>query len=561
MKSKTRENSRQFLDCYWPQEFKSRRSFPRQRENEPFIEYCQRRQFPRQIEDQPFIKQLNKLPGESADGGSVEGSDACEDNLDEDDEPEVDDFEDDSEDDEDDDGEGEEEGQYGDSKKEKEELQRAQLWKSRSPIRKLMEGFEGDEEALPYPDQVEKVVGFCEQGSSTGSKIHVALLHDANNGGPSSKKGPYCRPYKGPLTSQKFRDELEKQRFRIKSNEDTPPLRFNYQRDDAERRVVLQAPAIRNMLYKNLTGKPAIGASISTEDLPVFSLEFHIPYFIPKRSGHSITDFRKTADGQPLRRSWELPVPLRPMITSTPAVGQVWLCENQTSIVVTGIDHWVWTAYGIVDTYIGSKESLMHYDEQSDQSGQVDPLSKGQLHAHPLTLIWTPREYFLAIVAIRMNEALRAWRETINVVEDIVKQARTNHVISKPSDDASRQAALNYSNWCNQLIQLLKLLINSLSDTVATWDEFQRGEIGYFDDGEAKSPLTKSMFIVKKKFSDLKEILRKLRDLELQLCADSPQGLHAHLGFGNQDVAIAQQRDAYRMQVFTVVAMVSVMDA
>lgn len=243
------------------------------------------------------------------------------------------------------------------------------------------------------------------------------------------------------------------------------------------------------------------------------------------------------------------------MITSTPAVGQVWLCENQTSIVVTGIDHWVWTAYGIVDTYIGSKESLMHYDEQSDQSGQVDPLSKGQLHAHPLTLIWTPREYFLAIVAIRMNEALRAWRETINVVEDIVKQARTNHVISKPSDDASRQAALNYSNWCNQLIQLLKLLINSLSDTVATWDEFQRGEIGYFDDGEAKSPLTKSMFIVKKKFSDLKEILRKLRDLELQLCADSPQGLHAHLGFGNQDVAIAQQRDAYRMQVFTVVAM------
>ena len=211
MTSKTREGSRQFLDCYWPQEFKSRRSFRRQRENEPFIEYCQRRQFPQQIEDQPFIKQLNKLPGENTDVGNVEGSDACKDNSDEDDESEGDDFEDDSEDDEDDDSEGEEEDQYGDLKKEKEELQRAQAWKSRSPIRKFMEGFEGDEEALPYPDQVEKVVSFCEQGSSTGSKRHVALLHDANNGGPSSKKGPYCRPYKGPLTSQKFRDELEKQ--------------------------------------------------------------------------------------------------------------------------------------------------------------------------------------------------------------------------------------------------------------------------------------------------------------------------------------------------------------
>ena len=75
------------------------------------------------------------------------------------------------------------------------------------------------------------------------------------------------------------------------------------------------------------------------------------------------------------------------------------------------------------------------------------------------------------------------------------------------------------------MIQLLQLLINSLSGTVATWDEFQRGEIGYFDDAEPESPLTKSMFIVKKAFSDLKEILRKLRDLEMQLCADCPQGV------------------------------------
>lgn len=29
----------------------------------------------------------------------------------------------------------------------------------------------------------------------------------------------------------------------------------------------LQAPAIRNMLYKNLTGKPAIGASISVSSI------------------------------------------------------------------------------------------------------------------------------------------------------------------------------------------------------------------------------------------------------------------------------------------------------
>ncbi|KAE9363171.1 hypothetical protein N431DRAFT_357765 [Stipitochalara longipes BDJ] len=440
-----------------------------------------------------------------------------------------------------------------------------------------MEGFVGDEEALPYPDQVEKVVGFCEQGSLTESKRHVALLNDANDGGPSLKNRPYFRPYKGPLTLQKFRDELKKQqRFKIKSDQNNPPVRLDYERDDAERRIAfmtdldpptiealaetvprLQAPAIKNMLYKNLTGKPAIGANISA-NIPVFTLECHIPYFILEKSEHLITDVRKTNEGQPLRQSWELPFLSRPMSTSKSAAGMPCLYEAHTSIVVTGIDHWVWAAYGIVDTYFGSKESLKHYDEESDSLAQVDPLAKGQIPAHPLFLIWTPREYFFKIVAIRMNEARRAWREIISEVEGSVKQARTNHIIPKSSNDASRQAARNYSNWCNQMIQLLRLLINSLSDFVATWDEFQRGDIGYFDDGESTaivSPLTKSMGAVKKAFSDLNEILRKLRDLEKELRADSPQGLHAHLGFENQDVAIAQQRAANHMQVVTVVAM------
>jgi len=79
----------------------------------------------------------------------------------------------------------------------------------------FMEGFIEDEETLPYPDQVEKVVGFCEQGGSTESKKHVALLNDTNDGGDGPKKRPYCRPYKGPLTSQKFRDELEQKCFSL----------------------------------------------------------------------------------------------------------------------------------------------------------------------------------------------------------------------------------------------------------------------------------------------------------------------------------------------------------
>jgi hypothetical protein len=225
MPSDTREDfPHQILSCHWPQEFKSRRRFPRQIENEPFIEYCQRRRFPRQIENKPFIEHLQNSSDGNKDDESIESSDTYEDVSDENDESEGDESEgdaseeDDSEEDEEEEDEGEEENQYGDEKKEKEENQshqtgdkNAEAWNSRSTIRKFMGGFIGDEETLPYPDHVERVVDFCEQGSSTESKKHVALINDTNDGGTGPKKRPYCRPYKGPLTSQKFRDELEKQ--------------------------------------------------------------------------------------------------------------------------------------------------------------------------------------------------------------------------------------------------------------------------------------------------------------------------------------------------------------
>ena len=108
------------------------------------------------------------------------------------------------------------------------------------------------------------------------------------------------------------------------------------------------------------------------------------------------------------------------------------------------------------------------------------------------------------------------------------RRARTNHIIPKSSNDASRQAARNYSEWCVQMVELLRLLRKRLSDTVATWDEFREGEIGYFNDDEstaAWSPLKDSVGTVNTAFSDLKGILRKLRDLERELGEDSPQGV------------------------------------
>ena len=82
------------------------------------------------------------------------------------------------------------------------------------------------------------------------------------------------------------------------------------------------------------------------------------------------------------------------------------------------------------------------------------------------------------------------------------------------------------------MVRLLRQLISSLADIVGAWDKFQRKDLGYFIyDGEtssASSSLKFSVNAVDKAFWDLKDDLRKLHDLERELCKDNPQGV-SHL--------------------------------
>jgi hypothetical protein len=96
------------------------------------------------------------------------------------------------------------------------------------------------------------------------------------------------------------------------------------------------------------------------------------------------------------------------------------LYEAQISVTITGIDNWVWTAFGIVDTYFGSKESVDAYHQMTAPTGQPDPLTAGQTAAN--NPIWTPREYFFRVFEIRLNEVRREWTNIINEMETAINQ-------------------------------------------------------------------------------------------------------------------------------------------
>jgi len=76
---------------------------------------------------------------------------------------------------------------------------------------------------------------------------------------------------------------------------------------------------------------------------------------------------------------------------------------------------------------------------------------------------------------------------------------------------------------------LLRKLIPRLEDIVEAWNRFQRQDILYFlfdDELPTNSILLKdSVDAVDNAFLDLKDILRKLRKLELGLCEDISHGV------------------------------------
>jgi hypothetical protein len=142
-----------------------------------------------------------------------------------------------------------------------------------------------------------------------------------------------------------------------------------------------------------------------------FTFEFHVPFYVIKESKRLLSDTRKGFEGKPLRRSWALP------FLSGSRDAPCCLYEAQMSVTVTGIDDYVWTAYGIVDSYFQSKDTAVSYHKmQSSRTLWIDPLAAGQLPF--LNPVYTPREYYLKVFEIRMRQVLREWQLILDKIEE-----------------------------------------------------------------------------------------------------------------------------------------------
>jgi hypothetical protein len=91
--------------------------------------------------------------------------------------------------------------------------------------------------------------------------------------------------------------------------------------------------------------------------------------------------------------------------------------EAQVSIMVTGIDDWVWTAYCFVDVYFKNARHSQRVQQLSNPPVRRDPHSCGKHSAEEPK--WLPREYFLRSLQARMHQVTDEWE---NSVSELKKQ-------------------------------------------------------------------------------------------------------------------------------------------
>lgn len=93
--------------------------------------------------------------------------------------------------------------------------------------------------------------------------------------------------------------------------------------------------------------------------------------------------------------------------------------EVQISVLITGIDDWVWTSYCLVETYHGGEPSNKEY---LNSAYPTEPATAGSKHLeYP---IWNPREFFLCVLKRRIAQAVGEYRvlndELIDRMNDYV---------------------------------------------------------------------------------------------------------------------------------------------
>ncbi|KAK0723481.1 hypothetical protein B0T26DRAFT_261689 [Lasiosphaeria miniovina] len=419
--------------------------------------------------------------------------------------------------------------------------------------------------------QTEVVAAFCRQPTSDpwqamkakGQKRWVAFVYEWENKPSQTRR---CGRAAVPLTHETLLQKLCHKRF---VDPDQPDSSVEL---DADRRLIyidsldpliisilaktttcLETPVVQRTILRYLTARTCFDAHIAVRGFKTFSLELNISYFSLRRGSRPILDQRARWDGKGHLRE-TLCSPRDPTSPSSTPGALYSIYETQLSVAVTGVDHWRWTAWALVDSWFEPQDSVSEYHEGGETTAQLDPLAAGQVEVDPPTRY--PREYFLKVFEIRILEIEKEWNYTLQVLREEVQRIGVDPLFASPQrsfeSEQGREKIRRLSTWNGDMIRLVGTLLKSLSRTLGAWDIFQKTDIGYFlyDDAScSKRPeqLLPSLRIIEKTFLNL-HVTRQ----ELEQVRWSVEELGRGLARGEKNYGtFVQQRTGEHIKLLT----------
>ncbi|KAI3398865.1 hypothetical protein diail_8374 [Diaporthe ilicicola] len=327
----------------------------------------------------------------------------------------------------------------------------------------------------------------------------------------------------------------------------------------------LQAAFLRDFIYRYIELKTHVGIQVPTTGFQNFALEFHLPFYACKKGPELVEDQRPKNKKKPLRRTGNLQfLKLAPFRTE-PRDSNDCIYEAQISVLVTGVDHWSWTAYAFIDTYYkgtGNRESVEYYVEQVEQveyGPKPDPLTEGQYDAEPP--VWRPREYFLRVLECRVKQVKREWHNTVFCILQRIEPHTQDDLLSELYPEGQADDVLNKETqiFFDKTIRLLQQMSYLISLTVDAWMRFMNVDLAYFSNlenlpGKKRTP---AMLIseINKEVEDLL-VLRKNLDHQRDLLHGLSQKLEKGLQLENNEIATLQKKNAVLITALTVSASV-----
>ncbi|RYP15963.1 hypothetical protein DL765_005403 [Monosporascus sp. GIB2] len=354
---------------------------------------------------------------------------------------------------------------------------------------------------------------------------------------------------------------------------------MNYLASASER----QARALGEFIYRHLqwTTGTRLHNRIITEGIPLYALEFHLPFYALRRHRKTLRDLRTRRTGEPLRQSKDITF-LRTLLEKNDNSGNDIIYQAKVSCLVSGWDRYSWVAYMFIDLYFEEShvdedlESIADYEQHlSDHEVRLDPFTAGETTSH--AALREPREYFLQVLAVRLSKIKHEWEHLVLHIEEAIDtymreywarfaQTESSSSRENPGDSAKGNTTrttlrLEFHEWMKMTTALLRELTTTIQEYSRELDLFFSKGVYYFrgftHSTNVSGPAIVSLTTIDRVRDELGRLSVKLQNFKDNLSNDISREVTLRLAHENNESTLSQQAAGRDLRVLTWITFLS----